>query len=108
MVADAPNWWLDETCPIGFNIDMAELLVVQTLTEKRAEVLGRIRAYEAQIAQAKPDLAHVNATIELFAAPERQRIRYMVSHGFFKRGRDRRYLHEPSRGGWHDEYTPTR
>lgn len=65
---------------------MAELLVVQTLTEKRAEILGRIRAYEAQIAQAKRDLAHVNATIELFAAPERQRARYMVSHGFFTKG----------------------
>ena len=65
---------------------MAELLVVQTLTEKRAEILGRIQAYEAQIAQAKHDLAHVNATIELFAAPERQRARYMVSHGFIKKG----------------------
>ncbi len=30
---------------------MAELLVVQTLTKKRAEILGRIMAYEAQIAQ---------------------------------------------------------
>ncbi|CAM4177220.1 hypothetical protein PAYE108092_21085 [Paracoccus yeei] len=28
----------------------------------------------------------MNATIELFAAPERQRVRYMVSHGFFKKG----------------------
>ena len=65
---------------------MTEPLIVQTLTEKRAEILGRIRAYEAQIAQAKHDLAHVNATIELFAAPERQRARYMVSHGFFKKG----------------------
>lgn len=67
-------------------VGMTELLVVQTLTEKRAEILGRIRAYEAQIAQAKHDLAHVNATIELFAAPERQRARYIVSHGFFKKG----------------------
>lgn len=65
---------------------MPEPLIVQTLTEKRAEILGRIRAYEAQIAQAKHDLAHVNATIELFTAPERQRARYMVSHGFFKKG----------------------
>ena len=65
---------------------MPEPLVVQTLTDKRAEILGRIRAYEAQIAQAKHDLAHVNATIELFAAPQRQRARYMVSHGFFKKG----------------------
>ena len=73
---------------------MAELLVVQTLTEKRAEILGRIRAYEAQIAQAKHDLAHVNATIELFAAPERQRARYMVSHGFFKKALSTRDLAE--------------
>ena len=65
---------------------MPELLIVQTLTDKRAEILGRIRAYEAQIAQAKHDLAHVNATMELFAAPERQRARYMVGHGFFKKG----------------------
>lgn len=65
---------------------MAELLIVQTLTDKRAEILGRIRAYESQIAQAKHDLAHVNATMELFVAPERQRARYMVSHGFFKKG----------------------
>jgi hypothetical protein len=71
---------------VGFNGGMAELLIVQTLTEKRAEILGRIRAYEAQIAATRHDLAHVNATIELFAAPERQRARYMVSHGFFKKG----------------------
>lgn len=68
------------------NHGMAELLIVQTLTAKRAEILGRIRAYEAQIAQAKHDLAHVNATIEMFAAPEKQRVRYMVSHGFFRKG----------------------
>ncbi len=28
----------------------------------------------------------MNATIELFAAPERQRARYIVSHGFFRKG----------------------
>ncbi|SDM10865.1 hypothetical protein [Aliiruegeria lutimaris] len=65
---------------------MSEPLIIQTLTQKRAEILGRIRAYEAQIAQAKHDLAHLNATMELFAAPDRQRARYMVSHGFFKKG----------------------
>ncbi len=65
---------------------MPEPLIVQTLTEKRAEILGQIKAYEAQIAQAKHDLAHVNATIELFTAPERERARYIVSHGFFKKG----------------------
>ena len=56
------------------------------MTQKRAEILSRIKAYEAQVAEAKHDLAHVNATIERFAAPERQRARYMVCHGFFKKG----------------------
>ena len=65
---------------------MADPLVVQTLRDKRAEVLGRIAAYEAQIAQAKHDLAHINATIRLFTEPEKQRARYLVSHGFFKKG----------------------
>ncbi len=54
---------------------MPKPLIIHTLTEKRAEILGQIKAYEAQIAHAKHDLAHVNATIELFAAPERQRAR---------------------------------
>jgi hypothetical protein len=65
---------------------MAELLVIQILKEKRAEILGQIAAYEAQIAQAKHDLAHINATIRLFTEPEKQRARYLVSHGFFKKG----------------------
>ena len=65
---------------------VSDPLIIQTLQSKRAEILGRIKAYEAQIARAKHDLAHVNATIELFAAPERQRARYIVSHGFFKKG----------------------
>ncbi len=65
---------------------MPKSLIVHTLIEKRAEILGQIKAYEAQIAHAKHDLAHVNATIELFAEPERQRARYIVSHGFFKKG----------------------
>ncbi|MEM8760397.1 MAG: hypothetical protein AAGE83_08765 [Pseudomonadota bacterium] len=65
---------------------MAEPLVIQTLKDKRAEILWRIRAYEAQITAAKHDLAHVNATIRLFTEPEKQRARYMVSHGFFKKG----------------------
>ena len=61
-------------------------LVIQSLKYKRAEIHGRIAAYEAQIAQARHDLAHVNATIRLFTEPEHQRARYMVSHGFFKKG----------------------
>ena len=34
--------------------------------DKRAEIHGRITAYQAQIAQAKHDLAHINASIRLF------------------------------------------
>ena len=65
---------------------MSEHVIIQMLAQKRAEILGRIKANEAQIAQAKHDLAHLKATIELFAASERQHARYMVSHGFFKKG----------------------
>ena len=65
---------------------MSEALVIQSLKYKRSEIHGRIAAYEAQIAQARHDLAHVNATIRLFTQPEHQRARYMVSHGFFKKG----------------------
>lgn len=65
---------------------MAEPLVVLSLKEKRAEIHGRIAAYQAQIAQAKHDLAHINAAIRLFTDPDHQRARYLVSHGFFKKG----------------------
>lgn len=65
---------------------MTEPLVIQSLKEKRAEIHGRIAAYQAQIAQAKHDLAHINASIRLFTDPEHQRARYIVSHGFFKKG----------------------
>jgi len=65
---------------------MSEPLVVESLKEKRAEIHGRIAAYQAQIAQAKHDLAHINASIRLFTDPEYQRARYIVSHGFFKKG----------------------
>lgn len=63
---------------------MAEPLIIQS--DKRAEIHGRIAAYPAQIAQAKHDLAHINASIILFTDPEHQRARYMVRHGFFKKG----------------------
>ena len=65
---------------------MAEPLIIQSLKDKRAEIHGRIAAYQAQIAQAKHDLAHINASIRLFTDPDHQRARYMVSHGFFKKG----------------------
>jgi|HubBroStandDraft_3_1064219.scaffolds.fasta_scaffold14795_4 hypothetical protein len=75
--------------PIRLKLDvwlMGEPLVIQSLKDKRGEIHGRIAAYQAQIAQAKHDLAHINASIRLFTDPEHQRARYMVSHGFFKKG----------------------
>lgn len=77
---------MDRDGGLRCNGRMSEPLIVQTLKQKRAGILGQIRAYEAQIAHARHDLAHVNATIELLEAPERQRARYIVSHGFFKKG----------------------
>lgn len=65
---------------------MSEPLVIKALKDKRAEIHGRISAYQAQIAQAKHDLAHLNASIQLFTEVENQRARYVVSHGFFKKG----------------------
>ena len=92
----------------GGSMGHERALVIQSLKYKRAEIHGRIAAYEAQIAQARHDLAHVSATIQLFTEPEHQRARYMVSHGFFKKGRDRRRLRAPSRGGWGDDNSPAR
>ena len=65
---------------------MAHLLTIKAPKQKRAEIHGRINAYQAQIAEAKHDLAHINASIRLFTDKEGQRVRYLVSHGFFKKG----------------------
>jgi hypothetical protein len=45
---------------------MEEPLIIKALGDKRAKIHGQIATYEAQIAQAKHDLAHVNATIRMF------------------------------------------
>ena len=65
---------------------MEESPIIKALRDKRAEIHGQIAAYQGQIAQAKHDLAHVNATIRMFTDVECQRTRYIVSHGFFKKG----------------------
>lgn len=65
---------------------MSDPLIIQMLEQKRAEISGAIAAYQAQIAQARHDLAHINASIRLFESGERRRVRYVVSHGFFKKG----------------------
>ena len=65
---------------------MADAVVIQMLKQKRAEISGVIAAYLAKIAQAKHDLAHINASIRLFEGGEQERAQYIVSHGFFKKG----------------------
>ena len=42
---------------------MSEALVIQSLKDKRSEIHGRIAAYEAQIAQARHDLAHTKESL---------------------------------------------
>ncbi len=46
---------------------MAERHVVSALTNKRAEIAGMIARAQQQIGQFRADLAHVDATIRLFA-----------------------------------------
>src|SRR5690606_23795478 len=43
--------------------------VINTLTTKAAELTAYIRKLETAVGQARPDLAHVNASIRLFTAP---------------------------------------
>jgi hypothetical protein len=47
---------------------MAEPHSVSILTRKRDKIRDTIAAYEAKLRQAQADLAHVNATLRLFAA----------------------------------------
>ncbi len=67
---------------------MAESRTIETLEKKRGEILRAIAGYEEKIAQAQADLAHLNATITIFAAgvddgPVKP---YTDIRGIFKRG----------------------
>jgi hypothetical protein len=57
---------------------MADALTIQTLKQKRAEISGVIAAYQAKIAQARHDLAHINAVIRLVEGGEQERAQYIV------------------------------
>ena len=60
--------------------------VLSGLQRKQREILGAIRAYEAQIAQAKHDLAHINAAMKIMeGSPENRRV-YIAGRGFFDKG----------------------
>ena len=49
---------------------MSDPNIVRTLTAKRDAIERAILAYEKKIESARKDLAHVNATLAIFAAPE--------------------------------------
>lgn len=67
---------------------MAESRTIETLEKKRAQILRSITSYEEKIAQAQADLAHLNATITLFASDnDGEATRpYVNLSGLFKRG----------------------
>ncbi len=67
---------------------MAEIRTVTTLTAKRDEIRASIRMYEKKLAQARIDLAHVTATMQLFEVSGRAQdlAGYMDSYRLFKRG----------------------
>jgi len=67
---------------------MPESRTIETLEKKRGEILRVIVGYEERIKQAQADLAHLNATITLFASEndgEATRS-YVNLSGLFKRG----------------------
>ena len=51
---------------------MSDPLIIQTLKQKRAEISGVIAAYQAKIAQARHDLAHINAVVRLVEGGEQE------------------------------------
>lgn len=67
---------------------MAESRTVETLRNKAAEIASAITAYEERIAQARVDLAHVNATIALLVAGNEGAATraYVNIQSLFKRG----------------------
>lgn len=66
---------------------MADSLSVSILEKKRNEIEAYIATMEKQLAQARTDLAHVNATIRLFDLDETTEPRvYMNLTRMFKRG----------------------
>jgi hypothetical protein len=67
---------------------MGEIRTVTTLRAKREEILISIKLYEKQIAQARPDLAHITAAIRIFEASgdPKEMSRYVDTYRMFKRG----------------------
>lgn len=51
---------------------MADLHIISTLETKRKAIAKAIEGYEKQIELCRRDLAHINATLVVFASPERR------------------------------------
>lgn len=60
--------------------------VIGGLVRKQREIVGAIRAYEAQIAQAKHDLAHINAALKIMEGSAANKRTYIAGRGFFDKG----------------------
>ena len=66
---------------------MADSRTAETLRNKRAEIARSIDDYEARLAQAKADLAHIDAAIAIIASDDTETVRpYVDIHRLFKRG----------------------
>lgn len=66
---------------------MPEIRTVTRLQRKRDEIARSIDDYEARLAQAKADLAHMDAAIAIFASDDGKTVRpYVDIHRLFKRG----------------------
>ena len=80
---------------------MAELHVVSALRNKRAELAGIVRQLEQQLAQQRTNLAHLDATMQLFdpdvrpqeIRPKRQRAR----SAWFRQGECVRLIYDQLR-----------
>src|ERR1700688_3012227 len=84
---------------------MAELHVVSALRNKRAELVGTVRQLEQQLAQQRTNLAHLDATMQLFdpdirpreICPKRQRAR----SAWFRQGECLRRIYDELRDAPH-------
>jgi len=66
---------------------MADPHIITTLQAKRDSIEAVILAYQSKLDQARRDLAHVNATLALFASDEPGEVRaYTDTSRLFRRG----------------------
>jgi len=79
---------------------MADSRAAETLRKKRGEIARSIDGYEARLAQATADLAHMDADIAIFATGEGQKQLGPVDiHRLFKRGELAAIMIDPHKSG---------